>query len=113
MKIIIFLLVFFTLATNINAQETQTTNTKNDSKLLVVKTTNDKTSIKNSITPVSDNSLEEDICYAEISKVAFYKALIRQNGFDIHIKDNEDVGFALRSTEEIITNNKERISYSK
>ncbi len=116
MKTILFLFVFFTLTTSGKAQETKTIDTKNESKSIVVKKTNHTTSIKNSIASISDNSFEENICYAEISKVTFYQALIKQNGFNINIKDNENedvVGFALKSTEEIITNNKERISYSK
>ncbi|WP_271767390.1 hypothetical protein [Aquimarina algiphila] len=106
MKTTISCILFLFLIAGVTAQEIKTTNN------------NDKASVNNDISSSDKDSesdvnvtLEEDVCHAELSKVAFYEALIRQNGFDINLKKNNII--ALKNTEDIIANNKERISYSE
>ncbi len=103
MKTTILSFIFLFLTIGVNAQETEATDI---AILTVEETTNAVT------TDVNNNSLEKDMCYGEISKTAFYEALIRQNGFDIQLKDSNDTLITLRNTEDIINSNKERISYS-
>ncbi|WP_109299623.1 hypothetical protein [Aquimarina sp. AU474] len=110
MKTTISCFIFLLSATGISAQEINTTtldDNRNNEVAEVVKTNTDISSYQSS---QKDYTLEEKIiCYSEISKVTFYEALIRQNNFDIRLKDSQIV---LRNTEDIITNNKQRISYS-
>ncbi len=110
MKSTISCFVFLFLVAGISAQEIKTT-TPNDSKnneiAEVVKTDKGISSFE---ALQQKNTLEDDaVCYSEISKVTFYEALLHENNFDIQLKDSH---IALRNTEDIITNNKERISYT-
>ncbi|GAA4276985.1 hypothetical protein [Aquimarina mytili] len=115
MKSTLVFFIFFALTLSINAQETKTIDSKNNHKNFVSENTNNNTSPSTILTPLTDDLIEDNICYAEISKVTFFKALIKQNGFDITIQEGDDnnTDIALKSTEEIITSNKERISYSE
>lgn len=109
MKTVLFSIVFFTLTINCIAQEKANVDT-NDNKVEVDTTidSNDDHLIAQHI-----NVTNKDVCDAEKSKLHFYRALIKVNNFDIHIKDpNKTSGLALKNTEDIITNSKERISYS-
>ncbi|MFC5047234.1 hypothetical protein ACFSTE_08075 [Aquimarina hainanensis] len=58
-----------------------------------------------------DVSEDENICYSETSRVAFYEALIDKNGFDIELRNSK--GVAIKSTEEIISKAKSLILYSE
>ncbi len=105
MKTTFSLLIFLFLIAGVNAQEAVSTKKSNDTnEMTVVEETNKSTSLSQDIT------IEEDMCYAELSKITFYEALIRQNGFEIELK--EETAISLKNTEDIITNNKQRISYS-
>ncbi len=112
MKNTLLLSIFLLLTVGICAQEVKTIDNENSLETTVSKNTN--TSSTSIITTSTDSLIEDTICYAEISKVAFYKALIKQNGFNINIRENDStVDIALKNTEEIIINNKERVSYSE
>ncbi|WP_106793820.1 hypothetical protein [Aquimarina sp. Aq78] len=112
MKTTISCITLLFLVIGINAQEIKTKNhiTKaNETATVTSKETT--TNISSSTRALkTENTLEEDTCYSEISKATFYEALIRQNGFEIHLNNSDLV---LKNTEDIITNNKERISYSE
>ncbi len=93
--------------TGINAQETKTIAENINNTNEVVKSYSDS-----AIHALNSILLEEDtVCYSEISKVTFYEALIRQNNFDINLKESDNI--ALKNTEDIIKNNKDRVSYSE
>ncbi|MCK8522389.1 hypothetical protein M0D21_12465 [Aquimarina sp. D1M17] len=103
MKTTLSLFIFLFLSTvAITAQEANTTSLNN-------KDQKDKT-----VTEAKENEDERAVCYSEISKVTFYEALIRQNNFDIQLKDSKDynANLVLKNTEDIIKNNQERISYT-
>ncbi|EZH74438.1 hypothetical protein ATO12_11755 [Aquimarina atlantica] len=111
MKTTISCITLLLLTIGINAQEIKTENHSTNAN-----ETADVTS-KEAITDVSstralktENTLEEDTCYSEISKATFYEALIRQNGLEIYLNNSDIV---LKNTEDIITNNKDRISYTE
>lgn len=53
----------------------------------------------------------DKVCYSEGSKVAFYEALICQNGFDIQLKESD--ALVIKSTEEIIAKTKDQILYTE
>ncbi|PKV49501.1 hypothetical protein ATE84_1527 [Aquimarina sp. MAR_2010_214] len=110
MKTTISCITLLFLVLGINAQEIKTENhiTKANETAAV---NSKKTNVSSSTRALkTENTLEEDTCYSEISKATFYEALIRQNGLEIYLNNSD---FALKNTEDIITNNKERISYSE
>ncbi|GAA4274004.1 hypothetical protein U6A24_01320 [Aquimarina gracilis] len=108
MKTIVSFFIFSFLTIGVHAQETITTTEHNN------KTENTLVSEKNTTTSetlqMSSTAMEEDICYSEISKVTFYEALIRQNNFDIELKESNNI--ALKNTEDIIKRNRNRVSYT-
>jgi len=85
---------------NDNITTSQALTKKADTQNLIAKTNKEKKD-------------EKRICYAEKSKVTFYKALIEKNGFDIEINDTDNTSskLVLRNTEQIITRNKQQIAY--
>jgi len=111
MKTTISLLIFLFLTIGVNAQEVNTTN--DTDKVVVTQKENTDTLSTNENT--ASTVIEDEICYAELSKRAFYEALIRQGGFQEQLNEEEKMNtyISLKNTEEIITNNKERISYSE
>ncbi len=106
MKTIISFFIFSFLIIGINAQEitNKADHNKNEENAI----SSDKDITSNS--QETYTAAEKDICYSEISKVTFYEALIRQNNFDIELKESDNI--ALKNTEDIIKRNKNRISYS-
>lgn len=54
---------------------------------------------------------QEKVCYSEVSKIAFYEALISQNELNIHLKDSDRV--AIKNTEEIISNSGKQTLYTE
>ncbi len=108
MKTTISYLIFLFLATGVNAQEIKTTDNHNSNEVTTAESIESTETLKS-----SNVLLAEDVCYSEISKVAFYEALIRQNNFDIKFENNDSNDIVLKNTEDIITNNQERISYSE
>ncbi len=108
MKTVISFFIFSFLITGVYAQEVAAT-TDYDTK--TEKATAYNIDISSSeVVHVTNSAVEDDICYSEISKVTFYEALIRQNNFNIDLKESNNI--ALKNTEDIIKNNKERVSYS-
>jgi hypothetical protein len=95
------------LVIGINAQEIKTENHFTKANETAASTSKEASSLRALKTK---NTLEEDTCYSEISKATFYEALIRQNSLEIYLNNSDLV---LKNTEDIITNNKERISYSE
>jgi hypothetical protein len=110
MKNTISCITLFFLVIGINAQEIKTENhiTKANETTTVAskETATDISSSRRALL----NTSQENTCYSEISKATFYEALIRQNGLEIYLNDSD---LALKNTEDIITNNKDRISYSE
>lgn len=109
MKTIIVSFVFLFFTITISAQ--QSSNNTPDSKeqtTIIKKKTDRITSAVNDAQLTVDS---ENICYSESSKVAFFEALINQNGFDLHLKESNDL--AIKNTEEIITKSKDQILYSE
>ncbi|WP_062056445.1 hypothetical protein [Aquimarina longa] len=107
MKNTISCLLFFLLVIEVNAQENATKNhtiTSNNELAITTPKSVTSSSIKSTFT------LEDDTCYSELSKVKFYEALIRQNNLKIELKNTN---LTLKSTETIITDNKNKISYSE
>lgn len=112
MKITISCITLLLLTIGINAQEIKTenhiTNANETADVTSKETTTDVSSSTRALK--TENTLEEDTCYSEISKATFYEALIRQNGLEIYLNNSDLV---LKNTEDIITNNKDRISYTE
>ncbi|WP_128755242.1 hypothetical protein [Aquimarina sediminis] len=108
MKTTISCIILLFLATGISAQEIKTTN-QIDEIAVVTEKTIATTSTTKALT--TENTIEDDMCYSEISKVTFYEALIRQNDLQqVHPKNNKLV---VKTTENLITSKKNRISYSE
>jgi hypothetical protein len=111
MKTTISCITLLLLTIGINAQEIKTenhiTNADETANVTSKETTTDVSSTRALKT---ENTLEEDTCYSEISKATFYEALIRQNGLEMYLNNSDLV---LKNTEDIITNNKNRISYTE
>ncbi|WP_109851505.1 hypothetical protein [Aquimarina sp. AU58] len=108
MKTTISCITLLLLTIGINAQEIKTENHITNANETANVTTTDVSSSTRALK--TENTLEEDTCYSEISKATFYEALIRQNGLEIHLNNSDLV---LKNTEDIITNNKDRISYTE
>ncbi len=107
MKSVIFCFFLFVFA-GINAQEIKSEDNTVNSNTTIV---NSKQTNKS--TPCN-KSLENDVCLAEQSKFHFYKALIRQNNLEEELSSNKkSIKVALKSTEDIIKKNKNRVSYSE
>lgn len=109
MKTTISFILFLFLIAGVTAQEIKTINNNDNASV------DNHISLSEKVSKTDDNILfEEDVCHAELSKITFYEALIRQNGFKINLEKNKVTAIAtLKNTEDIITNNKERISYSE
>lgn len=82
------------------------------------KTTVDSDNITNKVITKDDSIILgkktvsiDKVCYGEASKVAFYEALICQNGFDIQLKESD--ALVIKSTEEIISKTKDQILYTE
>ncbi len=112
MKTTISCITLLLLTIGINAQEIKIENhSTNANKTADVTPKETTTNVSSSTRALkTKNTLEEDTCYSEISKAAFYEALIRQNGLEIYLNNSDIV---LKNTEDIITNNKDRISYTE
>lgn len=110
MKTTVSCIILLFLVVGINAQEIKMTNhtAQANEKTVITKETNSNASSKKALK--TEISIEDDTCYSEISKATFYEALLRQSGLKIHLKNND---LALKNTEDIITNKKNRISYSE
>lgn len=109
MKTTILLFALLFTITAVSAQETNTTvNTDDKNKQISTSQVDNSTETLEASELIY--SLQNMTCYSEISKVTFYEALIRQNNFDIELKDSEKL--VLKNTEDIINNRKDRISYS-
>ncbi len=106
MKTTISCLILLASFAGISAQEIKPNKQNSSDSKLISTTTNTDTAAE------AKNSLEKDICYSEQSKKAFYEALIRQSDLNIDLKKNNQ-GLVLRTTEDMIKNKKNRISYSK
>ncbi len=106
MKTTISCFLFLFLITGVTAQEIKIKDTRDK-----IDTNIDISLSQENLKSGSNISFEEDVCYAELSKTAFYEALIRQNKFKIDLKKNNTI--ALKNTEDIIANSKKRISYSE
>jgi len=104
-----FIIVLF-LSVGVTAQEESTINTTDDNTIAQNDSTTDQVSTTN-----QNTAEQENICYSETSKIAFYEALLKQNNMDINleVKDTKSHDIALRNTEDIIKSNKNRISYSE
>ncbi len=107
MKTVISFFIFSFLIAGVNAQEIATTIDHPIETENIIDSNNNSTS---ETIQTTNTAVEEDICYSEISKVTFYEALLRQNKFDIYLKESDNI--ALKNTEDIIKRNKDRISYS-
>ncbi|MEW7277291.1 hypothetical protein ABW636_01695 [Aquimarina sp. 2201CG1-2-11] len=100
------LLTFF--FAGISAQEITTNHTSHTNNTESKITTNNDTSLSR-----VTNTIEKDVCYGELSKQAFYEALIRQNNLKINPNTNTNSKLVIKTTEDMINGNKNRISYSK
>lgn len=93
------LLLFFT---GINAQEIKVTNPETTANEIALTSSSDKNTDTSLLAALkTEQTIEDDACYSEISKITFYEALIKQNGFDISL-DNTTLD--LKNTENILTN---------
>lgn len=110
MKTVISFFIFSFFIIGANAQET-TSKIDHPKKAEIIQHSKKDLSTSQSLPEVNITATEEDICYGEISKVTFYEALIRQNNFDIDLKESDNI--ALKNTEDIIKNRKNRISYTE
>jgi len=108
MKSAITLLIFLFAITFTNAQEIASIPTDDTVTVEEVSTTDVKT-------VGLDHEEISNACYGEVSKAAFYKALLEENGFDTELEEakKETPSYALRNTEDIIKRHKNRISYSE
>ena len=67
--------------------------------------------ITQSSSDITNKSIDQDkVCYSEVSKIAFYEALISHNELNIHLKDSDRV--AIKNTEEIISNSGKQTLYT-
>ncbi len=112
MKTTISYFIFLLLITGVNAQESKTTSSNTSDTLHHIENIDDNTGTLLN-TSINNDAIKDDTCYAELSKITFYKALIQRNGFNIEVEDTQEDHIALKSTEEIIVNNRERVSYSE
>jgi len=110
MKSLLFSLSFILISLAVNAQETKSTiNSKQTEKNNAEQTEN---SLLNALVENEKENITIDkVCYGEISKVAYYEALISENGFKINLKNSTDL--AIKSTEEIITKKIDQVLYSE
>lgn len=93
------LLLFFT---GINAQEIKVTNPETTTSEISF-TSSDKNTVSSLLTEgKKEQTTENDACYGEISKITFYEALIKQNGFNISLNNK---ALDLKNTENIIITN--------
>lgn len=99
MKTIASFIILVLYVAGVNAQS------ENNALLAI----NDTIAIAETKTETTTISEEDDICYGEESKAAYYEALIRQNDLKIELKNTELV---LRNTEDLINKSKYRISYA-
>lgn len=106
--IISFIFLFFTAAINAQQSSSNTVTDQKEQSISDVK----KIDLLGAKASVTHNAAEaENICYSETSKVAFFEVLINQNGFDIQLKESNDL--VIKNTEEIINKNKDQILYSE
>ncbi|MDY8136656.1 hypothetical protein [Aquimarina sp. 2201CG5-10] len=111
MKNIILGFIFLFSVVAVNAQETKTTDANKPSEKATVTENKDVAIISLIATETANTPLVDKVCYSEVSKVTFYEALISQNGFDIQLKESNNL--AIKSTEEIISKSKDQILYSE
>ncbi|WP_103865792.1 MULTISPECIES: hypothetical protein [Aquimarina] len=104
MKNSISCIILLLLFTGINAQEAKTAHITQDTEKLATATTDSSDSITALKT---ENNLEDYTCYSELSKVAFYEALLRKNNLDVSTKSDTLI---LENTENNILDNKNQIS---
>ena len=112
MKTTLSLLLFLFVVTGMNAQENASTTPAKETTNEIIKDIAKNEDAVNARVSAKQNASDDMACYGEISKVTFYEALIIQNNFDIQLKDSNNHKLVLRNTEDIITNSKERISYT-
>lgn len=94
-----FILLFF--FTGINAQEIKITNPETTTNEITL-TSSDENTDPSLLTEVKkEQTVEDNACYSEISKITFYEALIKQNGFEISLDDKT---LDLKNTENILSN---------
>ncbi len=100
-------LILFSVA--VHAQEAKTITTPDEGEKISIEKEKSILSllVKNKKTNVS----MDKVCYAEISKVNYYEALISVNNLNINLKNSTKL--AIKNTEEIITKKRDQILYSE
>jgi len=114
MKKFLLSFIFIFCSVVISAQETEKSTTEDLTKESISNA--DNTSIKTKVTtPIFNKENQttsiDKVCYGEISKVAFYEALLSKNGFKVTLKNSNDL--VIKSTEEIISRKRDEILYSE
>lgn len=109
MKNLLVSFIFILISAAGMAQESKSTTTNNNSQENVSK--KEVASIKLSSHVASNLKQNQIVCYSETSKVAFYEALISQNGFNIDLKDSND--FVIGNAEEVISKKTDELQYTE
>ncbi|MDH7445321.1 hypothetical protein [Aquimarina sp. 2201CG14-23] len=113
MKNLLLSFIFISFSLAMNAQENETSIIDNQVEESITENNDflEKPASETVINTDNQTVKLDKICYSEVSKVAFYEALLSQNDFKINLKNSTDL--AIKNTEEIITRKIDEILYSE